>query len=109
MRNSNYQDTITTPLSREHDHNATDDNGIDDITADLDADTDVADGVLPAIEKVGITLFVPIELNNNLSSFGRLSKLYAQVLNVVNHGCVRSSLRSWKEAGFQRNRVPPSC
>jgi hypothetical protein len=30
-------------------------------------DTDVADGVLPAIEKVGITLFVPIELNHILT------------------------------------------
>jgi len=30
-------------------------------------DTDVADGVLPAIEKVGITLFAPIELNHNLT------------------------------------------
>ncbi|KAI0294735.1 hypothetical protein BC826DRAFT_1104496 [Russula brevipes] len=67
MRGSNYQDTIATPLSSEHDHNTTDDNEIDDITADLDMDTDVADGVLPAIEKVGITLFVPIELNHNLT------------------------------------------
>jgi len=109
MRSSNYQDSITTPLSREHDHDATDDNEIEDLTADLDADTDVADGVLPAIEKVRITLFAPSELNNNSSSFGKLSRLYGQVLNVVNHGDVRSNLHSWKEAAFQGIRVPPSC
>jgi hypothetical protein len=54
MRSGNYQDNITTPLSREHDHDATDDNEIDGIAADLDADMEVADGVLPAIEKVSM-------------------------------------------------------
>ncbi|KAI0281548.1 hypothetical protein BC826DRAFT_876907, partial [Russula brevipes] len=52
MRSSNYQDSITTPLSREHDNNATDDNEAGDVMGDIEADTDVADGVLGAIEKL---------------------------------------------------------
>jgi hypothetical protein len=109
MRSGNYQDSVTTPLSREHDHDATDDNEIDGIAADLDADTEVADGVLPAIEKVCITVFVPIDLKHRLSSFGKSSRLSVQVLNAVKHGRMRSSLPSWKEAGSQRIPVPPSC
>ena len=40
------------PLSHKHDNDATADNEIDNVTADLDNNTDVADGVLSAIEKV---------------------------------------------------------
>jgi hypothetical protein len=109
MRSGNYQDTITTPLSREHDHDATDDNEIDGIAADLDADTDIADGVLSAIEKVCIVVFMLIDLKYSLSSFGKSSRLSIQVLNTIKHGCVRSSLPSWKEAGSQRNPAPPLC
>jgi hypothetical protein len=54
-RSGNYQDNITMPLSREYDHNATANDEIDEITADLDDDADVASGVLPAIEWVDIT------------------------------------------------------
>ena len=42
------------PLSHEHDNDATADDEIDDVGADLDDDADVADGVLSAVEKVHI-------------------------------------------------------
>ncbi len=54
MRNGNYQENVTVPLSREHDNDATADDKIEDINADLDDDPDVTDGVLSAIEKVCI-------------------------------------------------------
>ena len=54
MCSGNYQENIAMPLSHEHDNDATADDKIDDVTADLDNDTDVADGVLSAIEKVCI-------------------------------------------------------
>ncbi len=52
MHSGNYQDNITIPLSCEHDYNATAGDKNDEIAADLDADADVASGVLPAIERV---------------------------------------------------------
>jgi hypothetical protein len=109
MRSSNYQDTITTPLAREHDNNATDDNEADNIMEDLKADTDVADGVLGAIEKVGFYSLQTIEVKLNIISFGRLSRQSVQVLNVVNYGLARSSLCSWKEARPRRIPVPRIC
>jgi len=51
----NYQDNITTPLSREYDYDATANDDIDEITADLDADANPTSGVLTAIERVNIT------------------------------------------------------
>ena len=57
MCNGNYGDNITTPLSGEHDNDATAANNIDEVTVELDDDDDAeaAHGVLPAIERVDIT------------------------------------------------------
>ena len=55
MRSSNYQDNITTPLSREYDYDATADDEINEVTGDLDADADPTSRVLTAIERVNIT------------------------------------------------------
>jgi hypothetical protein len=52
MRSGNYQDNVTTPLAREHDNDATGDDEEDESAADPDTDANVADGVLPAIERV---------------------------------------------------------
>lgn len=54
-RSGNYQDNITTPLSREYDYDATANDEIEEITADLDADADATRGVLTAVERVSIT------------------------------------------------------
>ena len=45
------------PLSREHDYNATANDGIDEVAADLngDANANATSSVLPAIERVYIT------------------------------------------------------
>jgi len=109
MRSGGYQDSVVAPLSREHDNDATDDNDVDDIMTD--ADNDVADGVLSAIEKVeiDITIFMTFELKLNMISFGRLSRQSVQALNVVNRGLAKSSSCSWKEARRQRILVPPLC
>lgn len=106
MRSGNYQDNVTTPLSREHNNNAAGDNEDDESVIDMpDADTDIADvnaadGVLPAIGRVsnGPILCQPTYCNI-LVSFGKLSSLSVQVPNVINLGLVRSSLCSLKEAG----------
>jgi hypothetical protein len=109
MCSGNYQDNVTTPLSREHDNNAVgddEDDEDDESVADMpDADTETADvnaadGVLPAIGRVrnGPVLYKPTNCNI-LVSFGKSSSLSVQVPNVVNLGLVRSSLSSLKEAG----------
>lgn len=51
-RAGNYQDSVTRPLSRDHDDNATADVDPDVINAELDADTDPAMRVLPVVEKL---------------------------------------------------------
>ena len=51
MRSGNYQENITTSLSREHNCDATADDEID-VDVDLDDDADITDGVLSTIEKV---------------------------------------------------------
>ena len=70
MRSGNYQDNVTTPLSRIHDNDAVDDDeGVVDMpNADTDtADVNAADGVLPAIERVsnGPVLHQPTYSNIN--------------------------------------------
>jgi len=57
MCGGNYQDNVTMPLSREHDYNATANDGINKVAADLngDANANATSGVLPAIERVYIT------------------------------------------------------
>jgi hypothetical protein len=54
-RSGNYQDNITTPLSREYDYDATATDEIKEIIVDLDADADATRGVLTAVERVNIT------------------------------------------------------
>jgi hypothetical protein len=53
---SNYQDNVTTPLMREHANNAIDNNDSEEIIADLASytDADAADGMLPAVKRVGV-------------------------------------------------------
>ena len=57
MRSGNYQDNVTAPLTREHDNDAIADSDPEEIVADLAPDIDAvaADGVLPAVERVGVT------------------------------------------------------
>jgi hypothetical protein len=83
-RSGNYQDNITTPLSREYDYDATADDQIDEITVDLDDDADVASGVLPAIERVDITqsLHKMIELKQ---TFDKLRKIVRAVCSSPQH------------------------
>jgi hypothetical protein len=57
-RSGNYQDNVTMPLSREHDYDATAGDEIDEVTADLDNEADPASRVLPAIERVGISVII---------------------------------------------------
>ena len=49
-RSGNYQDNVIAPLTCEHDNDAIDDNDSEEIVA---PDADAADGVLPAVERVG--------------------------------------------------------
>jgi hypothetical protein len=58
VRSANYQDNVTRPLSRDHDNNATADIDHDvlDVDLDPDPDTDPAMRVLPAVERVSITI-----------------------------------------------------
>jgi hypothetical protein len=52
MRSRNYQDNITMPLSHEYDYDATANNEIDEVDAELDDDANVTGAVLPAIDKL---------------------------------------------------------
>jgi len=75
-RSGNYQDNITTPLSREYDYDATAGDEIDEISTNLDDDANVANGVLPAIEKVDIiqSLHETIELKQTSNKLRRIVK-----------------------------------
>ena len=109
----NYQDNITTPLAREHDDNATANDGPegDGTVMDLvDTGTELEaasgdHGVLSGIEKVVDNFQFPTSANQGyVNSFGRLSKVSALALNAVSRGLVR--LCSSKEVGVPMTVVP---